>query len=107
MVLGTDLEEATQSRNDLPTAGDVYDTDEPIPLTEMFDEIFIGGQTEFDSFDELVTASPSDADSADTLEKVGHGEWDEFVAETTEFADGEEFVMAARDYWVVKRLEIA
>ncbi|AHG02067.1 hypothetical protein HALLA_01825 (plasmid) [Halostagnicola larsenii XH-48] len=106
MVLGTDLEEAAQSRNDLPTAGDVYDTDEPIPLTEMFDDRFVGDRTEFDSFDELVAASPSDADSADAFEKVGHGEWDEFVSKTTEFANGEEFVMAARDHWVAKRLEL-
>lgn len=107
MVLEIDLEDAAQQRDDLPAAGDVYDTDEAISLAEVFDDAFVDARTEFDSFDELVAASPSDAASADALETVGHGEWDEFVAETTAFDDGDDLVMAARDHWVAKRLDLA
>ncbi|SFS88564.1 hypothetical protein [Halostagnicola kamekurae] len=107
MVLEIGLEDAAAKRDDLPAADEVYDTDESIPLAEVFDDAFVAARTQFDTFDDLVAASPSDADSADALETVGYGEWDEFVAETTDFADGDEFVMAGRDHWVAKRLDLA
>ncbi|GAB7021041.1 hypothetical protein [Halostagnicola sp. A-GB9-2] len=107
MVLEIDLEDAAQKQDDLPAADDVYDTDDEIPLAEIFDDAFVQARSEFDSFDELVAASPSDAETGDELEAVGHGEWDEFVAETTDFEDGEELVMEARDHWVAKRLDLA
>lgn len=106
MALETDLEAVAAQREDLPDAGDVYDADEEIPITDVFDDAFVRERTEFDSFDEMVAASPGDADSAADLETVPHGEWDEFVAETTDFADEEELVMAARDHWVAKRLDL-
>ncbi len=107
MVLEIDLEDAAQKREDLPAAEEVYDQDEAISLAEIFDDAFVQARTEFDSVDELVAASPSDAENGDELEKVGHGEWGEFVAETTEFEDGEELVMEARDHWVAKQLDLA
>jgi hypothetical protein len=60
--------------------------------------------TDFDTFDEMVAASPSNATTADELGRVGDGEWDAFVAETTVFEDEEAFVFAARDYWVAVQL---
>ncbi|MFC6765286.1 hypothetical protein [Natrinema soli] len=106
MALETDLEAVATQREDVPDAGDVYDADEEIPITDVFDDAFVREHTEFDSFDEMVAASPSDADSTADFEMVSHGEWDEFVAETTDFADEEELVMAARDHWVAKRLDL-
>jgi len=35
---------------------------------------------------------------------VPDGTWDEFVAETTTFADEEDGVFAARDHWVETQL---
>ncbi|MEY7849118.1 hypothetical protein AB7C87_07945 [Natrarchaeobius sp. A-rgal3] len=107
MVLETNLEDATAKRDDLPSAEDVYDRDKEIPLAEVFDEDFIGERTDFESFDELIAASPSDAGSTVELETVTDGEWDEFVATRTEFADEEALVMAARDHWVAKKLDLA
>lgn len=107
MALETELEEAAERSEDLPDADDVYDGDDEIALTELFDAAFVRERTRFESFDEMVAASPSDADSADELGKVLHGEWDEFVAETTDFADEEALVMAARDNWVARRLDLA
>lgn len=107
MVLERDLEDAAAKRDDLPDAEDVYDRTEEIPLGDVFDDDFVAERTDFESFDELVAASPSDADSAAELENVAHGEWDEFVAERTEFADEEELVLAARDHWVAKKLNLA
>ncbi|WP_436348314.1 hypothetical protein [Natronorubrum sp. FCH18a] len=106
MVLETDIEDVAAQRDDLPTAGDAYDTDEEIPVTDLFAESFIQERTEFDSFDEMVAASPSDADTTDELETVPHGVWDEFVAETTAFEDEQSFVMAARDHWVATKLDL-
>ncbi|WP_247004682.1 hypothetical protein [Halosolutus gelatinilyticus] len=106
MARETDLEAIAAQRDDLPDASDVYDEDETIPITEVFDERFVRERTRYDSFDELVLASPSDADSAADLETVPHGEWHEFIAETTDFEDEEEFVLAGRDHWVAKRLEL-
>ncbi|MFC6719252.1 hypothetical protein ACFQGT_03060 [Natrialbaceae archaeon GCM10025810] len=106
MALETDLEAIAAQREDLPAADDVHDAGEPIPIMDVFDASFVGEHTEFDSFDELVAASPSDAESAADLETVPHGEWDEFVAETTDFDDEEAFVFAARDHWVAKKLDL-
>ncbi|MFC6769615.1 hypothetical protein [Natrinema soli] len=106
MALTTDIEAAAEQRDDLPTAADVHDSDEEISLTELFDAAFVQAHSEFESFDELVAASPSDAASADELETVRHGEWDEFVAETTDLADEKALVMAARDHWVAEKLDL-
>ena len=104
MVAHTDLETAVAAAEDVPAASDVHDPDEPIPITEIFDDEFVAAHTDFGSFDEMVAASPSDASSADELGRIPDGEWDEFVAESTEFGDEEEFVFAGRDHWVAKKL---
>ncbi|GAA0243266.1 hypothetical protein [Haladaptatus pallidirubidus] len=107
MVPETDIEAAVEQHDDLPGADDVYDHDEEIPITELFDAAFVQTHTEFELFDELVAASPSDADSADELETIPHRAWDEFVAQTTDFEDEKALVMAARDHWVAKKLDLA
>jgi hypothetical protein len=106
MVLETDIESAAAKRDNLSNADEVYDRGEDILLDDLFDDAFVRARTQFDSFDELVAASPSDAGSAAELETVPDGEWDEFVAETTEFEYEKEFVLAARDHWVAKRLDL-
>ncbi|QSW97686.1 hypothetical protein [Haloterrigena alkaliphila] len=107
MVLETDLEDAAAKRDDLPDADEVYDEGEEIPITDVFDDAFVAERTDFETFDELVAESPSEATSAADLETVPHGEWDEFVAERTEFENEQAFVMAGRDHWVAKRLDLA
>lgn len=106
MALESDVRAAAEQRDDLPTAADVHDPDTEIPLTDLFDAEFVQTHTEFSSFDDLVAASPSSADTAAELETVSEGEWDEFVAETTDFADEKALVLAARDHWVGKQLEL-
>ncbi|WP_096388894.1 hypothetical protein [Halopenitus persicus] len=106
MVTGADLDAAAESRDDLPDADEVYDREEPIPLSALFDDAFVAEHSSFETFDELVAASPSDADGAAELGEVPSGLWDEFVAEHTDFADEEAFVMAARDNWVAKTLDL-
>jgi hypothetical protein len=106
MVQETDIEEAAERSADLPEADEVYDPDESIPLTDLFDGDFVRERTRFESLDEMVAASPSDAETADDLGTVRHGEWDDFVSEATDFADEEELVMAARDDWVAKKLDL-
>ncbi|WP_408960409.1 hypothetical protein [Natrinema sp. 74] len=107
MVLDRDLETVAAKRDELPNADAVYEDGDEIPITDVFDDAFVSERTEFDTFDELIAASPSEADSAEDLETVPHGAWDEFVAELTEFDDEEAFVLAARDHWVAKQLELA
>lgn len=101
-----DLVEAAAEAEDLPDPRDVVGEHEEIPIRELFDESFVRSHTEFDSFDEMVAASPSDADSADALELVPDGTWDEFVAETTDFDDEEALVFAVRDHWVATQLDL-
>ncbi|WP_280587303.1 hypothetical protein [Halorubrum sp. Boch-26] len=104
MVFQGDLEDAAASHDDLPDADEVYDPDDEIPLEAVFDDAFVREYTSFETFDDLVAASPADADEAAALDYVGDGEWDEFVATETEFEDEEAFVMAGRDNWVANRL---
>jgi hypothetical protein len=100
----TDLKEAAEAAEELPDPHDIVGKDEEIPLREVFDDTFVEENTDFETFDELVAASPSDASSADDLGRVGDGEWDEFVAESTIYDDEKEFVFAARDHWVGEKL---
>lgn len=106
MAQEVDLEAAVEQRGDIPDVDTVYDRDEEISITDLFDTTFVRNHSEFDSFDELVAASPSNADSAGELDRVSHGEWDEFVAKTTDFEDEKSLVMAARDHWVAKTLQL-
>ncbi|RLM53672.1 hypothetical protein DVK02_12540 [Halobellus sp. Atlit-31R] len=101
-----DLEEAAEQAEDLPDPREIVAKDEEIPIRELFDEEFVRENTDFDNFDEMVAASPSDATSADDLELVPDGEWDEFVAEHTVFDDEEEMVFAVRDHWVAAALDL-
>ncbi|WP_408960215.1 hypothetical protein [Natrinema sp. 74] len=107
MVLERDLEEVAAKQDDLPDVGDVYDEDEEIAIADVFDREFVTERTDFESFDELVAKSPSEAGSGVELETIPHGEWDEFVAEQTDFDTEEAFVLAARDHWVAKQLDLA
>lgn len=104
MARQSDLEQAAEAADDLPDPRDIVGKDEEVPIREVFDAAFVAENTDFDTFDEMVAASPSDAASADDLELVGSGEWDEFVAETTVFDDEESFVFAGRDHWVATAL---
>ena len=104
MARESDLAAAAADADDLPDPRDVVGRDEEIPLEELFSEAFVRDHTEFQSLDELVAASPADADSAAELGKVPDGAWDEFVAETSVFDDEEEMVFAARDHWVETQL---
>lgn len=104
MADDANLRRAAETAEDLPDPESIVGRDEAVPLREIFDEAFIGEHTDFDTFDEMVAASPSEAADADELGKVGDGEWDEFVAETTVFDDEEAFVFAARDHWVAVQL---
>lgn len=101
-----DIEAVAEQCDDLPDVDDVYDH-EDIPVSELFDTSFVRTHTEFESFDDLVAASPSDAGSATDLETVPHGAWDGFVAATTDFEDEKALVMAARDQWIAKKLDLA
>jgi len=101
-----DLSRRSESADELreratgaPRSGD-------IGVTDVFDEAFVSEHTAFESFDELVAASPSDAESAAELELVPDGSWDEFVAGHTDFDDEEAMVTAARDHWVAEQLDI-
>lgn len=104
MADDTDLRRAAEAAADLPDPHDVVGRDEEVPLREIFTETFIRENTDFDNFDEMVAASPSEAADADELGTVGDDEWDAFVAETTIFEDEEAFVFAARDHWVAVQL---
>lgn len=107
MTLGRDGEVAAESA-DLPDASAVLDkdNDEDVRMAELFDEEFMPKYTDFETFDEMVQASPSDAMSGDKLDLVPDGEWDEFVAETTLFDNEEEMVLTVRDHWVAKKLDL-
>ncbi|WP_266081492.1 hypothetical protein [Haladaptatus caseinilyticus] len=107
MTREVDIEAAVEQRKEIPDVDTVYEPTEEISITDLFDTTFVRNRTEFDSFSELVAASPSNADSAAELDRVSHGEWDEFVAETTDFEDEKSLVMAARDHWVAQTLDLA
>jgi len=100
----SELEKAAEAAEDLPDPRDIVGESEEVPIREVFDEDFMTSNTNFDTFDEMVVASPSEATSADDLDRVGSNEWDDFVAETTIFEDEEDFVFAGRDHWVAKSL---
>jgi hypothetical protein len=104
MARESDLAEKAASADGLPDPHDIVAKDEEIPVRELFDEAFMRAHTAFETFDEMVAASPSDADSADDLSLVAEGSWDAFVAETTDFGGEEEMVFAAIDDWVGDRL---
>lgn len=94
---GVSPETLRERAEDLPTS-------EELAVTDIVDDEFVAAHTAFDSFDELVAASPSEADSAEALSAAPDGAWDEFLATNSEFDDEAEFVMAARDHWVAREL---
>jgi hypothetical protein len=104
MVRESDLAEAAAEADDLPHPRDVVGEHEEIPIEDIFDEAFMQEHTDFADFDEMVAASPSEAESAADLDLIPDGTWDDFVAETTTFADEEALVFAARDHWVETQL---
>ena len=106
MVLTDDLSQRSESADELRERAADAPRSEDIEVTDVFDDAFVSEHTAFESFDELVAASPSDAESAAELELVPDGSWDEFVAEHTDFDDEEAMVMAARDHWVAEQLDI-
>jgi hypothetical protein len=106
MAKRTDIAEAAEAAEDLPDPHSVVARDEEVPIRDLFNDAFVRAHSEFGSFDEMVAASPSDAETADELGLVPDGLWDEFVAETTDFEDEEAMVFAAIDEWVARQLDL-
>ena len=106
MTLEDDLEQQPKSAAELRERASNAPNSEEIELMDVFDDEFVRQNTEFETFDEMVSASPSPASTSAELELVPDGTWDEFVAEHTVFDDEEELVMAARDHWVAARLHV-
>lgn len=106
MPLEDDLEAYTESVDDLRARAAEAPRSEDIDVTDVFDDEFVQANTEFETFGELVTASPSEANSPAELTLIPDGTWDEFVAEHTVFDDEEELVIEARDHWVATQLDI-
>ncbi|WP_410767424.1 hypothetical protein [Haloferax sp. DFSO60] len=98
------LEAKAEATDDLPNADDVLADHGEITIGDLFSSEFVTEYTDFETFDEMVEASPSDASSAEGLSLIPDGTWDDFVAENTVFADEEAMVLAARDYWVAEQL---
>lgn len=106
MVLEDDLSKRSESADELRSrAADAPRSDE-IDVTDVISDAFVAANTSFDTFDELVAASPADAETAAELGAVPRGSWDAFIAEHTVFADETEFVIEARDHWVGEQLNI-
>ncbi|WP_435064377.1 hypothetical protein [Halobaculum sp. EA56] len=106
MVLEDDLSERPESPEELRERAAAAPRSEDIDVTDVFDDGFVAANTDFETFDAMVAASPSPADSAADLELIPDGAWDEFVAEHTVFEDEEELVVEARDHWVAVQLDI-
>ena len=103
MVRERDLTEAAVQADDLPDLRDIVGKHEGIPIRDLFNPFFIQEYTDSESFDKMVAVGPSDVDSADELDLVPDGTWDEFVAGTT-FENEAEMVLAVRDEWVAAQL---
>lgn len=106
MPLEDDLEAYSESVDGLRDRAAEAPRSEDIDVTDVFDDEFVRANTDFETFDELVAASPSEADSAAELTLVPDGTWDEFVADHTVFDDEAELVIEARDHWVATQLGI-
>lgn len=104
MMLNDDLGTRTESIDELKERAADAPRSEDISVADVFSDAFVSEHTEFDSFNEMVRASPSDVESATDLELVADSEWDEFVADHTTFKNEEELVMEARDHWVSTQL---
>lgn len=104
MAYASDLAERAESADDLPDPHDIVAEDEEVPIEDLFSDEFVREHTTFESFAEMVAASPSEADSVDELGRVADGEWDAFVAETTDFTDESDMVFSAIDHWVATEL---
>jgi hypothetical protein len=106
MVLTDDLAERPESADELRERAATSPRSEDVEVTDVFDDAFVAANTDFETFDEMVAASPSPAETAAELELIRDGTWDEFVAERTVFDDEEELVLEARDHWVAVQLDI-
>ena len=106
MALEDDFEKRVDSIDALREKVDTAPRSEDIEISDFFGDRFIQKSTDFNSFNEMVHASPSEADSAANLDFVSVGTWDEFVQEHTIFTDEEEFIVEARDQWVADQLDL-
>ena len=106
MTLQDDLSERPESAAELRERAAGAPRSGEIDVADVFDDAFVSEHTEFGTFDGLVAASPSPAESAAELELVPDGAWDAFIADHTDFDDEEAMVMAARDHWVATQLDI-
>lgn len=91
------LEEMKESAEEL-------DGENKIPFDELFDESFMRSHTEFESFDELIDESPWEVESEDDFIAIPEDEFDEYVAEHSEFDDWEEMKGVAAQKWMSSRL---
>lgn len=98
------LDEMAKELDKLASKADALDGTHEVPLSELFPAPFMRRRTSFQTIDAMMDASGYDIETLEDFDSIPEGEWDQFVAERTQFSTWEEMESAAVEKWVSAKL---
>ena len=81
------LEEVRRGLEKLQTRAEGISGEQEVRMSELLTLDFLAKYTEFDSLDEMFSASGFEIEAAEDFEKIPDDEWDSFIRSQSEFSD--------------------
>ena len=75
-----------------------------VTMDKVINDGFVSSCSKYNSFDELLTASPFDANSPEEFKAIPDKEWDTYISENTSFSTWEEMQIKAMELYVHNQL---
>lgn len=98
------FDDVSRKLKDLAERAESINGTHEVPVSEMLTPGFLARHTRFLSADELFEASGFKIETAEDFEKVPDEDWDEFIQQSTPFADWSDMLSAAGTEWTRKKL---
>lgn len=100
------LEKGMEKLEDVAEKAKEIDGENNIPFDELRSLNFMQKNTKFDSIRQMIENNSFNVDSMESFAKIPDDQWDNFVAENTNFDNWKEMQMTAAKNWTSRKLEL-
>ena len=98
------LKELRRKLRDVRRKAEALESEQTIPLAELFPADFLRQYTEFDSLEDMFQTSDFVVESPEDFKKIPEDQWDQFISSRTRFSSWKEMLNAATAEWTKRKL---
>lgn len=98
------LDELQNNLKQMEKAAKELEKGENVPFSVLFSSTFMNKNTQFNSFEEFLSAGGFEVNSQEDFEAIPDDDMDTHVAKTTKFNSWDEMLSTAGEEYIVKKL---